>query len=237
MSLQTLDRTQWSYAEALAHVQNVMVARRATEAARLSQKTETTHGEWRPPQDPLEKWKSEAQKELLVALRDGDLLAQGRFTETRTGWAQGLESGFGLHSGYHTSIRPEQWREGQYSPYYDRLTARDWEFIETRMPRFLVKAIWPDYVPEVVRPADGAEAPPYTTPYLELMQAAIAHFGITVTSQEKKDCLVDWFLKQRIEDEPISKHLADAMATLVRLPSAQRGGAKRVLGPNLQQTG
>ncbi len=35
MSLQTLDRTQWSYAEALAHVQNVMVARRATEAARL----------------------------------------------------------------------------------------------------------------------------------------------------------------------------------------------------------
>ena len=44
MSLQTLDRTQWSYAEALAHVQNVMVARRATEAARLSQKTETTHG-------------------------------------------------------------------------------------------------------------------------------------------------------------------------------------------------
>ena len=33
MSLQTLDRTQWSFAEALAHVQTVTVARRAVEAA------------------------------------------------------------------------------------------------------------------------------------------------------------------------------------------------------------
>lgn len=237
MSLQTLDRTQWSYAEALAHVQNVTVARRATEAARLPKKTEPTRGEWRPPQDPLEKWNSEAQKELLVALRDGDLHAQGRFTETRTGWAQGLESGFGLHSGYHTSIRPEQWREGQYSPYYDRLTARDWEFIETRMPRFLVKAIWPDYVPEVARPADGVETPPYTTPYLELMQSAIAHFGISSGKQGKKECLTDWFLEQQIEGEPVSNKLSDAMATLIRLPSAQRGGAKRVLGPDLRQRG
>ena len=32
MSLQSLDRTQWSFAEALAHVQNVTVARRAVEA-------------------------------------------------------------------------------------------------------------------------------------------------------------------------------------------------------------
>lgn len=231
MTLQTLDRTQWSYAEALANVQNVTIARRATVAARLPKKTEPTHGDWRPPQDPLEKWKSEAQRDLLVALRDGDLLAKGRFTDTRTGWAQGLASGFGLHSGYHTSIRPEQWREGQYSPYYDRLTARDWEFIEIRMPRFLVKAIWPDYVPEVVRPAGGANVPPYTTPYLDLMQAAIAHFGISPESQGKKECVMDWFLEQKIEGEQLSNKLADAMATLVRLPSAQRGGAKRVPKP------
>ncbi|MFY9210143.1 MAG: hypothetical protein WAO69_03360 [Aestuariivita sp.] len=237
MSLQTLDRTQLSYAEALVHVQNVTVARRAVEAAKLPPKSTPAYQTWNPPQDPTVAWKAEAQKDLLVALRDGDLLAQGRFTETRTGWAEGLESGFGLHSGYHTSIRPEQWREGQYSPYYDRLTARDWEFIEIRMPRFLVKAIWPDYVPEVVRPADGAEVPPYTTPYLELMQAAIAHFGIAPGNQSKKECLMDWFLEQQIEGEPVSKKLADAMATLIRLPSAQRGGAKRMLGPDLRQRG
>jgi hypothetical protein len=113
--------------------------------------------------------------------------------------------------------------------------ARDWEFIDIRMPRFLVKAIWPDYVPEV-RLA-GVDTAPYTTPYLELMQAAIAKFGITAEDQGKKDCLVDWFLAQEIEGEPVSNKLADAMATLIRLPSAQRGGAKRVLGPDLRQTG
>jgi hypothetical protein len=48
---------------------------------------------------------------------------------------------------------------------------------------------------------------------------------------------VDWFLSQEIEGEPVSNKLADAMATLIRLPSAQRGGAKRGLGPDLRQTG
>ena len=235
MSLQTLDRTQWSFAEALAHVQNVTVARRATEAAKLPPKPVPAYQTWNPPQDPTIAWKAEAENELLVALRDGDLIAQGRYTEERpNGWGYGNSSGFGLHSGYHTSIRPEQWREGKCS--FGRLTARDWEFIDIRVARFLVKAIWPDYVPEV-RPATGTDTVPYTTPYLELMQAAIAKFGITPEDQGKKDCLVDWFLAQEIEGEPVSNKLADAMATLIRLPSAQRGGAKRVLGPDLRQTG
>jgi hypothetical protein len=234
MSLQSLDRTLWSFAKALTHVQNVTIARRADDMAKLPPKTTTAHNSWSPPQDPQEKWKSEARSELLISLRDGDLMAQGRYTETRTGWQHGLESGFGLHSGYHTSIRPEQWREGNYSPQYDRLTARDWEFIEIRMPRFLVKAIWPDYVPEVFHPLSDADKRPYTTPYLELMKAAIAQFGISAKHQEKKECLVDWFIEQKIEGEPISNKLADAMATLIRLPSAQRGGAKRVNGPDLR---
>ena len=237
MSLQTLDRTQWSFAEALAHVQNVTVARRAVEAAKLPPKPVPAYQTWNPPQDPTIAWKAEAETELLVALRDGDLLAQGRYTEERThGWGNGgSSSGFGLHSGYHTSIRPEQWREGKCS--FGRLTARDWEFIDIRMPRFLVKAIWPDYVPEVVSPSAGADAVPYTTPYLDLMRAAIARFGITPEAQGKKECLVDWFLEQQIEGEPVSNKLADAMATLIRLPSAQRGGARRVQGPDLRRAG
>jgi hypothetical protein len=237
MSLQILDRTHWSFAEALAHVQTVTVARRAVEAAKLPPKPVPAYQTWNRPQDPTIAWKAEAETELLVALRDGDLLAQGRFTEERThGWGNGgSSSGFGLHSGYHTSIRPEQWREGKCS--FGRLTARDWEFIDIRVARFLVKAIWPDYIPEPVRPAQGAADAIYTTPYLDLMQAAIAYFGITAEDQGKKDCLVDWFLEQQIEGEPVSNKLADAMATLIRLPSAQRGGAKRVLGPDLRQTG
>jgi len=237
MSLQTLDRTQWNFAEALAHVQSVTVARRAAEAAKLPPKPAPAYQTWNPPQDPTVAWNAEAETELLVALRDGDLLARGRYTEERThGWGHGGDSsGFGLHSGYHASIRPEQWREGKYS--LGRLTARDWEFIDIRVARFLVKAIWPDYIPEPVRPAQGAADAIYTTPYLDLMQAAIAQFGISAGNQGKKECLTDWFLEQQVEGELVSNKLADAMATLIRLPSAQRGGAKRSFGPDLRRTG
>ena len=237
MSLQTLDRTQWNFADALAHVQSVTVARRSVEAAKLPPKPVPEYQTWNPPQDPAVAWKAEAETELLVALRDGDLLAQGRYTEERThGWGHGgSSSGFGLHSGYHTSIRPEQWREGKYS--FGCLTARDWEYIDIRVARFLVKAIWPDYIPEPMRPAHGAADAIYTTPYLDLMQEVISHFDLCDSHQEKKDVLVDWFLEQQVEGEPVSKKLADAMATLVRLPSAQRGGAKRVMGPELHKIG
>ena len=81
MSLKTLDRTQWSCAEALAHVQNVTVARHAEEAGRLPPKPVPEYQNWNRPQDPTIKWKEDAETELLVALRDGDLLARGRYTE------------------------------------------------------------------------------------------------------------------------------------------------------------
>lgn len=116
-----------------------------------------------------------------------------------------------------------------------RLTALNWEFIDIRIPRFIVKAIWPDVAPEVVRAAGEASDVLYTTPYLELMQAAISKFGITAEWQDKKDCLVDWFIEQQIEGEPVSHKLADAMATLIRLPSAPRGGSKRVFGADLRK--
>ena len=233
MALETLDRTLWSFSMALAHVQNVTVARRANEVAKQPPKPKPAHEDWYPPQDPAVAWKAEGEAELQVALRDGDLIAQGRYTEERTSWAHGNSSGFGLHSGYHTSIRSEQWREGKYS--FGGLTARDWEFIEVRMTRFMVKAIWPDFV----LPATPVKVPeaPYSTPYLDLMQAAISRFGITAASQEKKENLSDWFLEQPIEGERISRNLADAMATLIRLPSAQRGGAKRVFGPDFRRAG
>ncbi len=234
MALERLDRTLWSYAEALKHVQTVTVARRSREVVSQPPKPQVMYHDWNRPQDPVELWKAEAENELLVALRDGDLIARGRYTEERTQWrAHDHSSVFGLHSGYHTSIRPEQWREGKYLT--GRLTALNWEFIDIRIQRFMVKAIWPDVVPEAVRPDASVTA--YTTPYLELMQAAIEHFGISTQNQEKKECLLDWFLEQQIEGEPVSKNLADAMATLIRLPAAQRGGAKRVIGPDLRQAG
>ena len=236
MSLQMLDRTQWNYAQALDHVQTVTVARRAAEAAERPPEPSQQH--WGSPKSTIFAWRVEAETELLVALRDGDLLAHGRYSEERSvRWSivNDYKSEFGLHSGYHTSIRPEQWREGMYSD--GRLTALHWEFIDIRMPRFLVKTIWPDHTPDRMQAAQCVAEVPYTTPYLELMDAAIAHFQITHANQGKKECLVDWFLEQQIEGEPVSHKLADAMATLIRLPSAQRGGAKRMHGIDLRQAG
>lgn len=70
-----------------------------------------------------------------------------------------------------------------------------------------------------------------------LMQAAIVHFGISPQNQDKKECLMDWFIEQQIEGERVSSNLAEATATPIRLPFAQRGGAKRVQGPDLRRTG
>jgi len=234
MSLQTLDRTRWSFAEALAHVEAVTIARRAAEAATMPPEPKPAYTHWHQPEDPKFRWKKEAEIELLVALRDGDLIAQGRFTKERTPWRiPGNSTGFDLHSGYHTSIRPEEWREGRYL--FGRLTALEWEFIDIRIPRFVVLAIWPEAVAVDVRASNDDAEEAYTTPYLELMQAAIATFGISARYQCKKELLSDWFQEQKVEGEPLSQNLADAMATLIRQPSAQRGGAKRITGPDLRR--
>ena len=81
--------------------------------------------------------------------------------------------------------------------------------------------IWTLPPPKQVEPSD------YTTPYLELIKAAIAEFQITESDQSKKECLVDWFKEQQVEGEPVSDNLAKAMATIMRLPASQRGGGKR----------
>jgi hypothetical protein len=209
----------------------VVTAHRAVEASRLPYQPPREPAPWERPVDPQATWKAEAREQLMVALRDGDLHAQGRYSEERPhAWA-GAGSGFGLHSGYHTSIRPEQWREARYLD--GKLTAMLWEFIDIRVPRFMVLAIWPAYAPPAM--PKSVDAPAYTTPYLALMQEAIAQFGMSEDRQEKKDSLFEWFLTQEVDGEPISKNLADAMSTLIRLPSSQRGGAKRGYGPDLRR--
>ena len=107
--------------------------------------------------------------------------------------------------------------------------------MDIRMPRFMVKAIWPDFV----LPAVPVQLPEslYATPYLDVMQAAIMHFGLTAENQGKKGCLLDGFLEQQVEGEPVSNNLADAMATLIRLPSAQRSGAGVWAGSAKRQIG
>jgi hypothetical protein len=233
MSLENLDRTQWSFNEALTHVETVVVAHREFAASRSPSPPPRSRGPWGPEPEAQVKWKAEARQQLMVALRDGDLHAQGRYTEEQPYSWGSAGTGFGLHSGHHSSISPEQWREARYLS--DKLTAVHWEFVDIRIARFMVLAIWPTYVPPST--PRSVDAPPYTTPYLALMHEAIERFGLCEERQEKKECLFEWFVSKHVDGKRVSNNLADAMATLIRLPRSQHGGSKRVEGPDLRQAG
>jgi hypothetical protein len=64
----------------------------------------------------------------------------------------------------------------------------------------------------------------YSSPFMELMIKCIKELKITSDNQPKKETLVDWFMRELKSIEAPSKNKAEMMATLVRLPEAQKGG-------------
>jgi hypothetical protein len=219
MALEKLDRHQWKFDEALDYVPEIINAEKSDAAEKV---LEPAYGiPWSRDPAPIDRHRAIARNELLVALRDGDLHATGRLSTMRANQAAPPYTEWTLHSGHGESISPAQWRSGEFRT--GRLRLIDGEFIDIRLPRFMVRTIWPKA--EQVLAPQGAR---YSTPYLDLLHAAIAEFDITEERQPKKDNLVDWFRAQKVEGEILSENLASAMATLVRLPSSQRGGAKRM---------
>jgi hypothetical protein len=83
--LENLDRTQWSFAEAHAHVEAVVLS---LESERFAG-TMLIKGPMPPLDEMPAQWlrskKFNAREQLLVALLDGDLHAQGRLSTTRSG--------------------------------------------------------------------------------------------------------------------------------------------------------
>jgi hypothetical protein len=229
MLIERLDRTQWRLRQAIDHVATQI--ERAVVRGELAQLCDPTAPPWRRAENPRRTAASDAAREVLVALRDGDLHAQGRLSTERCGpWTNGLD-GWDLHSGHHSTITPEHWRAGRAKVHTGVLTMADGKFIDIRVPRFMVLAIWP--VIEVPKPSaapDPTTGVPYRTPYMDLLDRAIAENGISMRDQGKKELLAAWFREQTVEGEPVSQNLGDAMATLIRLPASQRGGAKRGCG-------
>lgn len=90
----------------------------------------------------------------------------------------------------------------------------------------MVLAIWP-VAPEPAPIPGPADTDAYETPYMKLLKQGVADNGISERYQGKKELLSEWFRGQTVDGEPISQNLADVMATLIRLPASQRGGAKR----------
>lgn len=230
MLINKLDRKQWRISEAIQHVAaQVLASSSATpEVAAASMGAVSAQPAWLRPKDPVVIAREQAEREVQIALRDGDLHAQGRLSTTRgQPWHSALD-GWDLHSGHHSTITPEHWREGRVNLSQGALTLIEGQFIDIRMPRFMVVAIWPVIAPpQPAPPTDPETGAPYRTPYMELLDRAIAENGINARAQGKKELLAEWFREQTVEGEPVSQNLADAMATLIRLPSSQRGGAKR----------
>ncbi len=80
--------------------------------------------------------------------------------------------------------------------------------------------------PAIVEPAISSG---YTTPYLEMMQEVMREMEISRENQGKKEAIAALFAKKLADHKltPLSQKLADAMATLVRLPESQQGRAQR----------
>jgi hypothetical protein len=168
----------------------------------------------------------QAQEQLLVTLRDGDLHATGRYSDTPTPrWEPGCRRWM-MHSGRHSQILTEQWRGGQYSWDHDSLDLPDCQFIGIRVPRSMVVALWPAEA-EPAEDAPAGSVGTYTTPYLDLMRRAIVELRISAHSQPKKEIVVAWFREQAIDHQPLSENFARHLATFVRLPESQRGGNRK----------
>jgi hypothetical protein len=226
MLVDRLDRTQWRLSQAIDHVKAEIG--RSVIGGEIAPQPDPALPPWRQTENPRGGAASQAAREVQVALRDGDLHAQGRLSTTQSRpWTHALD-GWDLHSGHHSTITPGHWRAGRADVQAGVLTMADGQFIDIRVPRFMVLAIWPVVeVPDPTPAADPTTGEPYRTPYLDLLDRAIAENRVTARNQGKKELLSDWFRAQIVDDEPVSQNLADAMATLIRLPSSQRGGAKR----------
>jgi hypothetical protein len=86
-----------------------------------------------------------------------------------------------MHSRCYTRITCDQWMEGTYDWVKDSLGVRRGQFIDIQVPR------WPPHPQPPLEGGVGEIADTvYTTPYLGLMQRAIAELGISATNQPKK---------------------------------------------------
>ena len=173
-----------------------------------------------------------AQDDLLVALRDGDLRAEGRLSETQTyGW-NAPNGPWGLHSGKFTPVPVEFWIGGRVTWKDSRLSYQAGEYIDVRLPLFFLQAIWPLLPQQKTKPIVDipyGEALPFApTPYLELLNRAVENFWSSGTPPlEKKDVLVQWLIEQKVGNEQLSKNIAECMATIIRPLEARTGGNRK----------
>lgn len=227
MPIDKLNHSTWSLNQAYKHICRIC---RVRYEATTSEKVELDIGKILSPTAPgTSRWQTinlDGQRQLWQALRQGSLHAQGRLSNNRNPVFPDRDAREWIfHSSQLGWIPPEHWIGGVLhmddGSLPERLELQDGEYIDIQIPRFMVEAIWTMPPPKLVEPTE------YTTPYLELIKRAISENRIDEIDQSNKVVLVEWFKDQHVEGEPLSGNLANAMATIIRMPSSQRGGGKR----------
>lgn len=227
MPIDTLDRTLWSLDQTYRYICRICRARHEAatgekvvlDVGKILSSTATGSSRW-------QNINLDASRQLWQALRQGNVHAQGRYSDSRNPVFPDRDAREWIfHSSQLVWIPPEHWISGVLhvddGSLPERLELQDGEYIDIQIPRFMAQAIWTMPPPKPVEPTE------YTTPYLELVKRAISENGIDDWDQSKKVALVAWFKDQHVEGEPLSGNLANAMATIIRMPSSQRGGGKR----------
>lgn len=189
----------------------------------------------RTPEQLRETVEMPARDDLLVALRDGDLRAMGRLSETQTQPWNARNGPWGLHSGKHTEIPLEYWIGGQISIHAGRLTYVSGEYIDIQVPLFFLQTLWPTPASEtgastapMEEPAGGKPLPFAPTPYLNLLNRTVERFWCSGSPPtDKKETIVQWLVEQDVGGEPLSRNLAETMATIIRPLEARAGGNRR----------
>jgi hypothetical protein len=133
-----------------------------------------------------------------------------------------------MHSRRYTRITSDQWMEGTYDWAKGSLDLPNGQFIDVQVPRWTVEGFWPPAPkpPPEVGVGEIVDAA-YTTPYLELMQRAIAELGISAANQLKKDTVMEWFRGRTVDGVPLSENNIGYLASFVRLPHSQKGGNRK----------
>jgi len=173
-----------------------------------------------------EKSEALAREDLLIALRDRDLCAVGRYSDSRAMcWERHLYGrDWIMHSARYSSIPAESWRSGHVDWKSFSLDPPGGQYIDIHIPRHLILGIWSPEKP----PPEGAII--YRSPYMDLMLRAVDELELSESNQPIKRNLTEWFRAQQVGGREIPGYLAEAMATLVRLPESQRGGNRKWTG-------
>lgn len=163
-----------------------------------------------------------AQKALLIYLLQSRLQGQGRYSDCCLTPEHSWElRKYKNHASHWTAIDANLWTAKGISMTQQNLRFDGGEYIDLR---FCTKDVLYNFPPQNNAIPVLANQNDYLSPYMKIMLQAIQILDLRHNQQSKKNVLVDWFMTQEVNGQKLTRNMSKMMATLVRLPEAQRGG-------------